>query len=68
MTSHELSLDLASALAAPRRCADCASERLHPLVRDGAVVFLCDDCRRVWAWELGMLVPVDEASGGEGRT
>lgn len=68
MTSHELSLDLASALAAPRRCSACATGRLHPVVRDGAVVFLCHACRRVWAWELGMLVPVDEAHGDERRT
>ena len=68
MPPHELSLDLASALAAPRRCSACTTGRLHPVVRDGVVVFLCHACRRLWVWELGTLVPVDEASRGEGRT
>lgn len=60
MTSHELSLDFASALAAPRRCAACETGELHPVVRDGAVVFRCHVCGRHWAWELGTLVPAEE--------
>jgi transposase-like protein len=52
----ELELDLASALAAPRNCPRCASDRLTPVVREGVVTFRCQDCRRVWACELGTLV------------
>lgn len=68
MTSHELSLDLAAALAAPQRCSACATGRLYPVVQEGVVVFLCDTCRRRWAWELATLVPKDEESAGEGPT
>ena len=68
MTSHELSLDLASALATPRRCPACTTGRLHPVVRDGAVAFLCHACRSLWVWELGTLAPADEAPEDAGPT
>lgn len=68
MTSHELSLDLASALAVPRRCTACPTGRLNPVVVEGVVVFRCDACSRRWVWELGTLVPVHEAPGDEDAT
>lgn len=52
----ELDLDLAAALAAPRRCPRCASDRLAPVARDGVVTFRCQECRRTWACVLGILV------------
>jgi hypothetical protein len=41
------------------RCPSCGSTHLIPVVDDGAVHFLCDECARCWYVELGLVRRVD---------
>ena len=43
-----------------QRCASCGSTHLTPIVDDGAVHFLCDECARCWHCELGSVWHVSE--------
>jgi hypothetical protein len=42
-----------------QRCPSCGSTAVTPLVDDGAVHFLCDECARCWHYELGSVWRVD---------
>ena len=42
-----------------RRCPSCSSTHLVPVVEDGAVHFLCEECARCWHYELGSVWRVD---------
>ena len=59
MVHHSIDLDLASALAPPRRCPACDSQDLLPVCDEQGVVFLCDSCSRTWVSELGTLAAAD---------
>ena len=38
-----------------QRCPSCGSTHMIPVVEDGAVHFLCDECARCWHYELGAI-------------
>lgn len=58
MSVYSTSLDLASALAAPRACPACGSEELLPVSDEYGVRFTCLSCQRCWSLELGLMAPV----------
>lgn len=53
MTSYDVSLDIAAALAPPGRCADCGSSPLAALPGAEPSMFACRDCGQIWQVELG---------------
>lgn len=55
---HSTSLDVTSALAAPRACPACGSEELLPVSDEYGVAFTCLSCQRCWSLELGLMAPV----------
>lgn len=42
-----------------QQCPSCGSARLIPVLDNGAMHFLCDDCARCWHVELGAVSRVD---------
>jgi hypothetical protein len=60
MAGHSTSLDVTSALAAPRACPTCGSENLAPVSDDYGVTFTCLSCQRCWNLELGLMLPVGQ--------
>lgn len=65
MSAHSVVLDVATALAPPRRCAACGAADLRPLSDESTVAFHCPACGTSWTFELGTLVraPVIEPAG-----
>ena len=47
-----------------QRCPSCGSTHMIPVVEDGAVHFLCDECARCWHYELGAIWRVDPNTCG----